>query len=315
MKIQLLHAVLFGLIITVVGGFAAPVTATAGTKSLVDSQWLEKNLGAKNLVIIDVRTPTNYGVGHIPGSFNLPYVGWEPTDAQRNCQLMPTPEYFSQMMQAIGVNNNSHVVVYDHGNTLSDATKGCAAVWILESMGHTNVSYLDGGFTKWTFEGRIIDNKAVEAKDGNFAAKLKGSGVAELSSILKMKKGVVLVDARNPEQHFGNSKRADVERFGHIPGSISLPAGFLNHAGINRAPATIKPAKELAEIVKGTGVPADKNTSIIVYCNTGQFAAMNYLVLHDVLGYKNVSVYDGSMLEYASNTKQPMVNFTWGTGR
>ncbi|HEB50728.1 MAG TPA: sulfurtransferase [Desulfobulbus sp.] len=315
MNRKLLHSVIFTLLLAVAGFVSAPATVEAGTTPLVSTQWLAKNLGAKNLVIIDVRTETNYGVGHIPGSFNIPYVGWEPFNEKRQCQLMPTPAEFTKMLQAIGVNKDSHVVVYDHGNSIGDATKGAATVWILEAMGHTKVSYLNGGFTKWTFEGRIIDNKKPQASPGNFVARLDGSKVAELKEVIARmkKKGVVLVDARNSNQHFGDDKRGDVERYGHIPGSISLPAPFLNNAGANRAPATIRDEKQLARMVKGVGIPADKNTEIIVYCNTGQFAGLNYVVLHDILGYKNVSVYDGSMLEYGADEDLPLVRFAWGS--
>jgi len=315
MKIKLLQTVIFMLTAAAAGLTAAPVTVMAGTSPLVTTQWLEQNLAAENLVIIDVRTTTNYGVGHIPGSFNMPYIAWEPFNEKQKCPLMPEEKYFSEMMQAMGVNGSSHVVIYDHGNSIGDATRGCTCVWILEAMGHTNVSYLDGGFTKWTFEGRIIDNKKSEGKAGDFAAKIDHSKVVTMDQVVnKMKnKDTVLLDARNSNQHFGDDTRGDVERSGHIPGSINLPAPFLDHAGVNRAPATIKPEKQLVDIVNGVGIPDDKNREIIVYCNTGQYAGMNYFVLHDILGYKNVSVYDGSMIEYALNDKLPLVNFTWGS--
>jgi len=315
MKIKLLQSVLFILLLAAAGGITAPVTVTAGTSPLVTTQWLEKNLGGEDLVIIDVRTTTNYGVGHIPGSFNVPYIGWQPFNEKKQCQLMSKPDELSQILQAIGVNDSSHVVIYDHGNSIGDATKGCASVWILEAMGHTDVSYLDGGFTKWTFEGRIIDNKLPEGETGNFVADVDSAKVVTLKQVLKKmrKKGVVLLDARNSNQHFGDTKRGDVERYGHIPGSINLPAPFLNHAGVNRAPATLKPEEQLVDIVKGVGIPSDKNREIIVYCNTGQYAGMNYFVLHDILGYRKVSVYDGSMLEYGADDKLPLANFTWGS--
>ncbi len=315
MKNKLLQSLMFIVLLVAAGCMAVPATTvTAGTTPLVTTQWLEKNLGAKDLVVIDVRTTTNYGVGHIPGSYNIPYVGWEPFNQKRECQLMPKPEDLTQMLQAIGVNPSSHVVIYDHGNSIGDSTKGCATVWILEATGHTNVSYLNGGFTKWTFEGRIIDNKVPESKTGTFVAKLDSSKVATLKQVLDKvkKKDAIIVDARNSNQHFGADKRADVERFGHIPGSINLPAPFLNNAGVNRAPATIRDSKQLAQMIKGVGLPSDKNTDIIVYCNTGQFAGMDYFVLRDILGYKNVSVYDASMLEYGADDDLALENFSWG---
>ncbi|HEB68372.1 MAG TPA: sulfurtransferase [Desulfobulbus sp.] len=315
MKNKLLQSLIFIVLVVAAGCMSVPATTvTAGTTPLVTTQWLENNLGDKDLVVIDVRTTTNYGVGHIPGSYNIPYIGWEPMDPKTECQLMPKPEDLTRMLQAIGLNPSSHVIVYDHGNSIGDSTKGCATVWILEAIGHTNVSYLNGGFTKWTFEGRIIDNKVPESRSGTFVARLDGSKVSTLKQIQDTvkKKDAVLVDARNSNQHFGADKRADVERFGHIPGSINLPAPFLNNAGANRAPATIRDSKQLAQMVKGVGIPGDKDANIIVYCNTGQFAGMDYFVLHDILGYKNVGVYDGSMLEYGADDDLPLEKFSWG---
>lgn len=313
MKKNLLQTVMLTLLLSL-GGFFLPMTSVAENSPLVSTEWLAKNLKAKDLVIIDVRTQTNYGVGHIPGSINMGYSGWEPFNEDRECQLMPSPEQFAETMRSLGINGSNHVVIYDHGNTISDATKGAAAVWIMQTMGHRNVSYLDGGFTKWTFEGKEIDNVVPETTPGNFAVKLDKSKVVGLDEV-KAKVGdkkVVFVDARTPGQHFGVEKRGDVERYGHIPGSISLPADYLTNAGVNRAPATIKSVKELEEIVSGVGLPTDKNAEIIVYCNTCQFAGLNYFVLHDILGYTNVSAFDGSILEYAAVEELPLEKFAWG---
>jgi thiosulfate/3-mercaptopyruvate sulfurtransferase len=286
----------------------------AATPPLVSTQWLADHLADQGVVIIDVRTETNYGVGHIPGSVNLPYTGWEPLNVKKQCQLMPTPDDFTVMLREKGVSTGSHVIIYDHGNSISDATKGTASAWILSTMGQKKVSYLDGGFTKWTFEGRIIDNQKPEPVPGDFKAQLDSSKVTGLDELVsRMQSGnVLLVDARNSNQHFGNDKRADVNRFGHIPGSLNLPAPFLSNAGINRAPATFRDNQELTSIVEGVGIPNDKNREIIVYCNTGQYAGMVYFALHDLLGYRNVSVYDASMREYGAHDNLSLVRFAWG---
>ncbi|MCB2181764.1 MAG: sulfurtransferase [Desulfobulbaceae bacterium] len=313
MKKNLFQSAIFMLLFAL-GGFILPAVAAAASDPLVSTDWLSRNLQAKGLVLIDVRTETNYGVGHIPGAVNMGYNGWEPFNDDRECQLRPTPAQFTELMRKLGINSSSHVVIYDHGNTISDATKGAAAYWVLKSMGHQNVSYLNGGFTKWTFEGKEIDNLKPTPAAGDFTAKPDMDKTADFDDV-KTKvnnKNVVFVDSRTPEQHFGVEKRGDVERFGHIPGSISLPALYLTNAGANRAPATVKDRKILAEIAQGVGLPSDKNTEIIVYCNTCQFAGMGYLVLQDVLGYKNVKVYDGSMLEYAASEELPLAKFAWG---
>jgi thiosulfate/3-mercaptopyruvate sulfurtransferase len=314
MSRNVIQSIIIAMLVALTGLLSSPVTATAGSASLVSTEWLSQNLGAPGMVIIDVRTKANYDVGHIPGAVSLAYSGLEPYNRKMGCQLMPSPAQFTAMLRSLGVNQSSHVIVYDAGNTTLDATQGGAAVWILESMGHENASYLDGGFTKWTFEGRLIDKEKPAPQAGDFTAKLDTTKVATLDDVianLKTKKAIFL-DDRSAVQHFGIEKRADVVRYGHIPGSVNFPIDFMTNAGINRGPATIKSIKELKAMAEGVGLPKDKNTKIIVYCNSAQQAGMGYFILHDVIGYRNVKTYDGSLLEYAQDEKLPLVRFAWG---
>jgi thiosulfate/3-mercaptopyruvate sulfurtransferase len=307
-----IQSILFMLLIAAAG--LMPAAAIAGTTPMVSTGWLEQNLGAPGMVIIDVRTEANYDFGHLPGAVSMPYNRWEPYNRETRCQKMPPPADVTKMMRSLGVNQSTHVVVYDAGNTTLDATEGGAAVWILESMGHENVSYLDGGFTKWTFEGRAIDKKKPSPQPGDFTAKLDTTKVATLKDVIAnlRTKEAIFLDDRSSVQHFGISKRPDVVRYGHIPGSLNFPVDFMTNAGINRAPATIRSEKELEAMAKGVGLPRDRNRKIIVYCNSAQQAGMGYFVLHDIMGYRNVTVYDGSMLEYAQDTKLPLLRFAWG---
>jgi thiosulfate/3-mercaptopyruvate sulfurtransferase len=312
MKGNMIQSFLFMLLMVAAG--LVPSAAVAGTAPLVSTGWLEQNLGTAGMVIIDVRTPANYDFAHIPGAVSMPYSGWEPYNRKTGCQLMPSPADLTTMLRSLGVNESSHVIIYDAGNTTLDATEGGAAVWIMESMGHENVSYLDGGFTKWTFEGRILDKNKPVPQSGDFTAKLDSTKVATLKDVivnLKTKKAIFL-DDRSALQHFGISKRPDVLRYGHIPGSLNFPVDFMTNAGINRAPATIKSSKELEAMAEGVGLPRDKNRRIIVYCNSAQQAGMGYFILRDIMGYRNVKAYDGSMLEYAQDEKLPLVRFAWG---
>ncbi len=315
MKNKRVQQIVLGILMVFAGLGLMFQPVMAASQVLVTTQWLDEHRGSPNLVIIDVRTETNYGFVHIPGAVSLPYAKWQQ-NVEEGCQLMPSPEAFTMMMQALGVNQNSQVVIYDHGNTISDASKGATAYWVLKAMGHDKVSYLDGGLTKWTFEGRLVDNVKPTPEPGNFVARFDPGKVATLEDI---KAGLhdtetILVDTRNSTQHFGTEKRGDIERYGHIPGSLNFPAPFMTHAGINRAPATLKSKKDLMDMALGIGLPGNKSAPIILYCNSGQFAGLGYLVLHDMLGYRNVKVYDGSILQYckADDGELPMIRFSWG---
>ncbi len=312
MKIKLIR-IIYIIALLIPLGFVSQAACRA-LPSLIETDWLAHNLDAKNVVLIDVRTASNYGVGHLPGAVNMPYAEWNTFNDGQGYQLLLPPADFSKKIRALGVSSSSMVIIYDHGNTTSDATKGTYALWALEAMGHDNVSYLNGGFTKWTFEGRIIDNKKPVVQPGNFTARVNSDKIATLADVKSLLNSdkVVFVDARNSNQFFGVDKRADVARFGHISGAISFPAPFLNNAGINRAPAVIMSPQKLTAMAAGLGLPQDKNKELIIYCNTGQYAAMDYFILHDILGYQKARLFDGSMLEYAANYKLPLVKYSWG---
>jgi len=50
----------------------------------------------------------------------------------------------------------------------------------------------------------------------------------------------------------------------------------------------------------------ENNKKIITYCDTGVLATHGWFVMSELLGYKNVKVYDGSMREYANFFDTPM---------
>ena len=315
MKRHLIYPLLIVFLIAP-AGFIAPAAAGArAVPTLVSTGWLARHLGEPDLVVIDVRTASNYDFAHIPGAVSLPYYsGCRVISTAKMCYVTPPPTAFSAAMRAIGVNRSSYIVIYDDGNTASDATKGTSAVWVMQSMGVRKVSYLDGGFTKWTFEGRKVTRAKPSPTPGNFMARPDRSIVATLSGVvynLKTHKAI-FIDARPAEQHFGVDKEASVPRYGHIPGSLSFPATYMTNARSDRAPATIKSRRQLAAMARGIGLTPDKDHPIIVYCNSGQFAGLGYLVLHELLGYRHVRVFSGSMLEYASNEKLPLTRFEWG---
>jgi len=88
-------------------------------------------------------------------------------------------------------------------------------------------------------------------------------------------------------------------RSGHITGAKNVFT--LNSLNADK---TFKSVAELKAMYEKAGVTADKD--IIIYCDTGVLATHGWFVLHELLGYKNVKVYDGSMREYANMFDTPM---------
>lgn len=96
-----------------------------------------------------------------------------------------------------------------------------------------------------------------------------------------------------------------MSREGHIPPSVNLPSAW-----IYTKEGAFKAREDLEAMAAGV-VGRDKTVEIIVYCNTGRDCAGWMFVLSEVLGYRNVKMYDGSLQEWAADANAPMVKYTW----
>jgi len=293
--------------------FFLPGLVLAGQDSLVSVDWLAKNLEKKDLVLLDVSEFIHYEKGHIPGAVKA-FGPWMTMNREFVGFMMPTEESLVDMLRSYGVDNDSFVVVYDEGITSKDTSRSARALWTLHALGHTKVAILDGGMAAWEQTEKPISTKAAAPLPGDFSGKLNPDKVATLDEVRKkLDSGTVFfVDNRLPEYYFGHEKNAEISRAGHLPGALLWPAEYMTIAGEDFAPSYFRKTDELARMARGIHLPADKDTEIITYSNHGLAAAMGYYVLHDQLGYKNVKIYDGSILEATEVKDVPMVVNTWG---
>ncbi|MFP7754619.1 sulfurtransferase [Thermodesulfobacteriota bacterium B35] len=293
--------------------FCLPGLALAAESSLVSVDWLAKNLKKKDLVILDVSEFIHYEKGHIPGAVKA-FGPWMTMNRDFVGFMMPDQETLVEMLRSYGVNNESFVVVYDEGITSKDTAKSARALWTLHTLGHTRVAILDGGMAAWEQTEKPVSTKAAAPLTGNFSGKLEAAKVATLAEVRRKlgSSGVAFVDNRLPEYYFGHEKNSEISRAGHLPGALLWPEEYMTIAGEDFAPSYFRKKDELAQMARGIHLPADKNAEIITYSNHGLAAAMGYFVLHDLLGYRNVKLYDGSILEAAEVKEVPMVVNAWG---
>jgi thiosulfate/3-mercaptopyruvate sulfurtransferase len=160
---------------------------------------------------------------------------------------------------------------------------------------------LDGGLTKWTAEGRGTDLGHVEpVGDASFTATERpGSWVEKdfVTGVVDGNESATLICGVPPKEFSGETgPRA---RRGHIPGSISAPAGRLVSRDTNEflAPTALRNA--LAEALAS-------DDRIVAYCNGGIAAASDALALA-LIGRTDVAIYDGSLNEWAADATAPLV--------
>jgi 3-mercaptopyruvate sulfurtransferase SseA len=69
---------------------------------------------------------------------------------------------------------------------------------------------------------------------------------------------------------------------------------------VSRPDSSFKSREELLTLFAKAGIDGTK--PIVVYCNIGSIASYYYFILHDICGFKDVRMYDGSWEEWANLT-------------
>src|SRR5919109_2390034 len=129
---------------------------------LTETECLAQHLNNPKVRIIDARSPQHYSASHIPGAVNLTGFTAIPREANQD---MAAPEEFNRVAGNLGISNDMTVVVYDTPSQIM----GMIA-WGFLYYGHEDVRILDGGFDKWSREGRPISSEAASYPQTTYAA-------------------------------------------------------------------------------------------------------------------------------------------------
>jgi thiosulfate/3-mercaptopyruvate sulfurtransferase len=237
---------------------------------LAEPDWLWECRDDPTTRIVDCGTEDAYERAHIPEAVALSVHPWikEPEDGLH----VMGPESFSQLMEGLGVSDETTVVCYDDFNT----TFAARLWWVLNYYGHTDAKVLNGGWHRWVLEERPVTFQPTEPQPGRFTPRQNEQVICRLD-YLKEKfddPGVTVLNVL-PEGHFrGQENPLENQRVGHIPGSINLPIeAFL----VDDDRGVFKEAGELESLLANSGVSADKET--VVHCQAGVRTALGFLVL------------------------------------
>src|SRR5918999_623631 len=203
-------------------------------ESLVSTDWLERELGAPDLKIIDATTflpgtgrdaRAEFEQAHIPGAVFLDIEEVSDSDSPFPHMLPPEPKFASRM-QSLGARDGARFLVYDNSPLHSAAR----VWWMLKTFGAHYVALLDGGFQKWQAEGRPVEHGREHHRHGHFTAFFDRQAVVDKSAVLELVGAGTheIVDAR-PASRFagGEPEPRPGLASGHIPGARSLPQSEL----------------------------------------------------------------------------------------
>jgi thiosulfate/3-mercaptopyruvate sulfurtransferase len=271
---------------------------------LVSTEWLEAELGAPDLRVIDAtlflashgrNARAEYEAEHIPGAVFLDLD--EVVDSANPAPHMLPPEHkFASRMQSLGLGDGNRFVVYDNTPLHSSAR----AWWMLKLFGAHYAAILDGGLEKWKAEGRPLESGTRQIRHGHFTAFLDKGAVADKNYV----SGIVhsneheIVDARPASRFAGEDAepRPGVMP-GHIPGSRNVPQGELFNAD-----NSWKRGHDLRAAFERAGV--DLSKPMVTTCGSGVTAAV-LLFGARLLGKEDVKLYDGSWSQWGADPATP----------
>ncbi|MBN1321305.1 MAG: S-layer homology domain-containing protein [Thermoleophilia bacterium] len=273
----------------------------------VTTDWLQANFATEGLVVIDLRSAADYALGHIPGSVSVPF-GADSAWAKPNAltlELPPQTDLFTTI-GACGITTGSPVVLVG-GDTqttppspLIDATR-VAATLIHAGIG--NVGILRGGYQQWVAAGGATTTEAPSARPVQYGGAAVRPVFVSTEYVHERIGTATIVDTRSTDAYFGITVDAAAPKAGHIATAVSLPMQWAWQ------PDGAYISADRAGAIAAGVIGPDKSREIIVYCTYGGTASVWWFLLSQVLGYRDVKLYDGSAQAWVKD--HDMVAFTW----
>ncbi len=273
----------------------------ANPEVLVSTNWVAEHRGDPNVAVVEVDVDTAaYNESHIPGA-----IGWnwqtQLSDPVRRDIISKAD--LEQLLSKSGIGNDSTIVLYGDNNNWFAAW----AFWQLKIYGYKDVRIMNGGRKKWLAENRELTKEVPTLKQTTYKAM---SFDETLRAFLRQAQDAskspttALVDVRSPDEFTGKilsppGLPETCQRGGHIPSAKNIPWGkACNEDG------TFKSYEELKALYSSNGVTPDKK--VVAYCRIGERSSHTWFVLKYLLGYPNVSNYDGSWTEWGNLVAAPV---------
>ena len=281
-------------------GGEAPLVVTPG--------WLAAEGGAGSAVrVLDgswhlptvARDPAaEFLEAHIPGAAFFDIDGISDPDSSLP-HMLPSADLFAEGVSALGVGDDSHVVVYDTVGLYSAAR----VWWMFRVFGHGRVSVLAGGLPRWRAEGRPMESGEPAIAPGSFTPRALDDTLVRSFEQVRATLGTgdaQIVDARAAARFTGEDPgpRPDLPR-GHIPGSRNVPFD----AVLDDDAAALGETGNIRRAFVDAGV--DPARPVIATCGSGITACTLALALA-AIGAEQVAVYDGSWSDWGSRADAPV---------
>ncbi|MCV2370566.1 sulfurtransferase [Roseateles oligotrophus] len=279
-------------------------------RQLVTADWLARLLAGERLQAVPAGpwclfevgsgAPVEFLRAHIPGAA---YLNTEQLERGPYWNKLPDAELLSLLL-SLGIRHDSTVILYGRNSCAA-----ARAAHLLLYAGVSDVRLLDGGYAAWQ---RRAGPTAAGAPiryppQADFGRKFPAcpqylSDLARVQAVVRQPSLAKLVSIRSWDEHIGLcSGYSYIEAKGDIPGARWGRAGSScdvnSMSAYQHADGTLLPAAEIRRFWAEAGVSADSPS--IFYCGTGWRASLAFFYAW-LMGYKQISVFDGGWLEWSS---------------
>ncbi|WP_248515105.1 sulfurtransferase [Salinarchaeum laminariae] len=281
------------------------VDDTYANDVLVSPEWAEERLSEfesddpdLRLVEVDVDTEA-YDEAHAPGAIGF---NWETQLQDQTQRDILEKEDFEDLLGSHGISNESTVVLYGDNNNWFAAY----AYWQFKYYGHENVKILDGGREFWLENDFTTTDETPSFSEQDYSARGPFEGIRAYRDDVEkaVERNIPLVDVRSPEEFSGEilappGLQETAQRGGHVPGAKNI-----SWADTVQDDGRFLPRDELLELYESKGITDDQE--VVAYCRIGERSSLAWFALSELLGYEDVTNYDGSWTEWGNLVDAPI---------
>src|SRR4051812_31674306 len=192
--------------------------------ALVTADWAEQNIGADNVVFVEVDEDTAaYDGGHIAGAVKI---NWKTELQDQVRRDFVNKTQFEALLSSRGIGNDDTVVLYGGNNNWFAAY----AYWYFKLYGHGDVKLIDGGRKRWELDGRPLTTDLPDRPATNYTAQAQDLAIRAFRDDVVAAIGTAnLIDVRSPDEYAGrllapaHLPQEQSQRPGHVPTALSVP--------------------------------------------------------------------------------------------
>jgi thiosulfate/3-mercaptopyruvate sulfurtransferase len=258
----------------------------------------------KSLIIIDVRSGSEakkrYEKGHIENAIfvdlDTQLADIKPDTSIGGRHPLPSIDQFSKLLGVLGIQPDSHVIVYDDGFGGNGAARFW---WMLRAAGHIQVQVFNGGLQYAEKHGITITPSipVIKAQTNSYPTT---GWLLPLVSIQDVEKASIsgsplIIDVRSAERYMGLFEPID-KIAGHIPNAVNYP--YFDHLTDD---GTFQSVEEIQKMYDSI-FKQHSSDQIIVHCGSG-VTACHLLLALDYAGFPIPNLYIGSWSEWSQNGK------------